>query len=92
MTIFAAFILIAMIAGIAALLECNNRHNAGQPRIPFGWTSSATDLWRLRHDLDVARPAWPRARLAQSSSGSSSRASQVASRSTGGLELRVQCR
>jgi len=58
MTIFAALILIAMIAGIAALLERNNRHNAGQPALPFGSdVDREADLWRVRHDLDVARPA-----------------------------------
>ena len=58
MSIFAAFILIAMIAGIAALLERNNRRNAGQPRTPVGSDLEGdSDLWRLRHDLDVARPA-----------------------------------
>jgi hypothetical protein len=58
MTIFAALTLIAMIAGIAALLERNNRHNAGQPTLPFGSdVDREVDLWRVRHDLDVARPA-----------------------------------
>jgi hypothetical protein len=58
MTIFAALILIAMIAGIAALLERNNRHNAGLPGLPFGSElDRESDLWRVRHDLDVARPA-----------------------------------
>ena len=58
MTIFAAIVLIAMIAGIAALLERNARHNAGQPGLPFGSeVERESDLWRLRHDLDVARPA-----------------------------------
>ena len=58
MTIFAAFILISMIVGIAAALEHNNRHNAGQPSLPYGSdVERETDLWRVRHDLDVARPA-----------------------------------
>jgi hypothetical protein len=58
MTIFAALVLTAMIAGIAALLERNNRHNAGQPTMPFGAdVDRESDLWRVRHDLDVARPA-----------------------------------
>jgi hypothetical protein len=58
MTIFAAFILVSMIVGIAALLERNNRHNAGQPGLPFGSdVERESDLWRVRHDLDVARPA-----------------------------------
>jgi hypothetical protein len=57
MTIFAALILIAMIAGIAALLERNNRHNAGGPSSPYGSDLDRDiDLWRVRHDLDVARP------------------------------------
>jgi hypothetical protein len=56
MTLFAALILIAMVAGIAALLERNNRHNAGQPVVPFGAELDRdADLWRVRHDLDVAR-------------------------------------
>jgi hypothetical protein len=58
MTIFAALILIAMIAGIVALLERNDRHNAGQPGAPYGSDLDRdSDLWRIRHDLDVARPA-----------------------------------
>jgi hypothetical protein len=58
MTIFAALIVVAMIAGIAALLERNDRHNAGQPNAPFGSDLERdADLWRVRHDLDVARPA-----------------------------------
>jgi hypothetical protein len=58
MTIFAALILVTMIAGIAALLERNSRHNAGQPNVPFGAdVDRESDLWRVRHDLDVARPA-----------------------------------
>jgi hypothetical protein len=57
MTIFAAFILVAMIGGIAVLLERNNRHNAGQPSVPYGSDFERDiDLWRVRHDLDVARP------------------------------------
>ena len=47
-----------MLVGIAALLERNNRHNAGQPGVPFGSdVDHDADLWRIRHDLDVARPA-----------------------------------
>ena len=58
MTIFAALILISMIVGIAAALERNNRHNAGQPTVPYGTdVEREADLWRVRHDLDVARPA-----------------------------------
>jgi hypothetical protein len=57
MTIFAALILVAMIAGIAALLERNNRHNAGRLDAPYGSDLERDiDLWRVRHDLDVARP------------------------------------
>jgi hypothetical protein len=58
MTIFAALVVLTMIAGIAVLLERNNRHNAGQPGLPFGSElDREADLWRVRHDLDVARPA-----------------------------------
>ena len=58
MTIFAALIVLTMIAGIAALLERNARHNAGGPSAPYGSDLDRdADLWRLRHDLDVARPA-----------------------------------
>jgi hypothetical protein len=57
MTLFAAFILIAMIAGIVALLERNARRDAGQPSAPYGSDLERDiDLWRVRHDLDVARP------------------------------------
>ena len=58
MTIFAASVLLGMIVGLVALLERNARHNAGQPTVPFGSDLDRdADLWRLRHDLDVARPA-----------------------------------
>jgi hypothetical protein len=58
MTIFAAFILVTMIVGVAALLERNNRHNADRPSAPYGSDLDRdADLWRVRHDLDVARPA-----------------------------------
>jgi len=58
MTIFAAIVVLTMIAGIAFLLERNNRHNAGLPGLPFGSElDREADLWRVRHDLDVARPA-----------------------------------
>jgi hypothetical protein len=57
MTIFAALIIVAMIAGIAALLERNNRHNAERLDAPYGSDLERDiDLWRVRHDLDVARP------------------------------------
>jgi hypothetical protein len=58
MTLFAASVLVSMIVGIAALLERNDRRNTAAPRVPFGAdVSRDTDLWRIRHDLDVARPA-----------------------------------
>src|SRR4051812_18639248 len=58
MTFFAVFVLLALIAGIGALLERNSRHHAGEPSAPYGADLDRdVDLWRLRHDLDVARPA-----------------------------------
>jgi hypothetical protein len=58
MTIFAAFVLLTMIVGIALLLERNNRHNGGSPSAPFGSDLERdTDLERVLHDLGVARPA-----------------------------------
>jgi hypothetical protein len=60
----AASFLVFMIAGIAVLLERNHRRTAGLPRLPFGADLEGdADLWRVRHDMDVARmdAARPRA-------------------------------
>jgi uncharacterized membrane protein len=57
-TFIAASVLLFIVAGIAALLERNHRRTSDVPRLPFGADASGDmDLWRVRHDLDVMRPA-----------------------------------
>ncbi|MCW2711636.1 MAG: hypothetical protein JWQ67_2081 [Marmoricola sp.] len=54
----AATVLLFLLVGIVALLEHNHRRTAGLPRLPFGADADRDiDLWRVRHDLDVTRPA-----------------------------------
>jgi hypothetical protein len=58
MTIFAAFVILFLVVVPAALLERNHRRNTRLPQTPYGSDlQREADLWRTRHDLDVARPA-----------------------------------
>lgn len=55
-TLLAAAVLTFLLVGIAVLLERTHRRTAGLPRLPFGADADRDiDLWRVRHDLDVAR-------------------------------------
>jgi hypothetical protein len=57
-TYLAALVFLLLIAGIWALLERNHHRTAGLPHAPLGTdTEGDRDLWRVRHDLDVTRPA-----------------------------------
>jgi hypothetical protein len=57
-TFLAASFLLIIFVGVGALLERTNRRTAGLPRLPFGADADRdADLWRVRHDLDVGRPA-----------------------------------
>jgi hypothetical protein len=56
--VLAVLFLVLITSGVAVLLQRNHRRTAGLPRLPYGLDLERdTDLWRLRHDLDVARPA-----------------------------------
>ncbi len=65
-----------VLIGLVVALEHNHRRTAGLPHAPFGADAEDADLARVRRELSAAR-----ARATQSS-GSSSRASHVAKRST----------
>ena len=65
-----------VLIGLVVALDLNHRRTAGLPHAAFGADADDADLARVRREL-----ATTRARAGQSS-GSSSRASQVAKRST----------
>jgi hypothetical protein len=53
---FAAFVFLFLLAGIWVLLERNHHRTAGMPHPPYGADAEGdSDLWRVRHDLDVNR-------------------------------------
>lgn len=53
--LFAVLFLLLLLVSIASLLEHNHRRTVGLPRPRFGLDPSRdADLWRIRHDLDVA--------------------------------------
>lgn len=57
-TFIAATALLFIVGGVMVLLERNHRRTAGLPRAPFGADLEGdADLWRVQHDLDVARRA-----------------------------------
>ncbi len=75
--VIAAVTMALVLIGLVVLLEHNHRRTAGLPRAPFGADAEGdADLARIHRELGVARSRRPQ------SSGSSSRASQVAKRST----------
>ena len=80
-TLLALLFTTAVVAGLAAALDRNHRRTAHLPRAPFGADVEAdADLARVTHDLGYA--ATLRGDPPDQSSGSSSRASHVARRST----------
>lgn len=57
-TFLAATVLLFLLVGIGVLLERNHRRTGGLPRLPLGADADRdSDLWRVRHDLDVTRSA-----------------------------------
>jgi hypothetical protein len=62
-TFIAATVLLFLLAGVGVLLERNHRRTSDLPRAPFGADlEGESDLWRVQHDLDVARRARPTTR------------------------------
>ena len=55
-TYIAAIVFLFLLAGIWMLLERNHHRTAGLPHAPYGAdVEGDSDLWRVRHDLDVTR-------------------------------------